>query len=145
MLQDEDLVSRAFFEIPESIDSESHFPFRFDDERKEHAESVYCRECVPDLADVHARGCALEPIKKLRRDTRYVGARTAQVDAIRRITSGRGHSFIVFHLLENGDSAHTHIAIEPADEKHRKLRANDIRELVSLLVKHFGPLEPHRC
>ena len=143
---DDDQVSRAFFEIPDGIDSESNFPFHHDVQANERAESVYWRKYAPALQDVHARGCELEPIKQLRSTTRYIGARTATAGAIQKIISGRGHTFTVFHYPENGDFAHAHIAIKPAEDKpSKKLRTNDIRELIGLLVQQFGGLDPHNC
>lgn len=151
-ISDEDQVSRAYFEIPGEIDPESHFPFGYDNKADERGESVYWRKYVPLIAGVHERGCRLELVKNDRRKDlgkatiKYTGARTAIVGAIRSIRTQRGHKFAVIHFPEEGDNAHAHILIEPAmGTRVGKLKSNDVRELVSLLVQQFGALDRHDC
>jgi hypothetical protein len=145
-IPDDDQVSRAYFEIPDEVDPESQFPFTY--KSNERAESVFWRKYAPTISEVHERGCRLEKIKNARRTKalKYIGSRSALVAAIRQIKSGRGHKFKVIHVPEDGDRAHAHICIEPAPGVTAKqVEANDIRELVSLLFRHFGNLEGHTC
>lgn len=151
-IPDQDQVSRAFFTLPPELDPESHFPFRYDKVADERAESVYWRKYAPILNDLHSRGCRLEQLKNERArthgnpSTKYTGARTAVVGAIRSVKSQRGHTLTVIHFPWNGDDCHTHIAIESAaGVKVEKVRSNDIRELVGMLFKYFGELAPHDC
>ena len=148
----EDLVSRAYFEIPNEIAPESDFPFRYDKTRDERAESVYWRKYAPLIAEIHSRGCVIEKFKNERRAAasqvpcKYKGARTAVVGTLRSLKTQRCHSFQVIHPPENGDRAHTHIAISPAaGTRVEKIKTNDRIELASLLIQHFLSFAPHEC
>ncbi len=78
---------------------------------------------------------------------KYAGARSAQVDAIKTISNVRGFQIAVIHGPEDGDLAHSHLAIisAPGSFSASKPNPNDIRELVSKLFSTFGVLDSHDC
>jgi hypothetical protein len=121
----------------------------YDRIRDERAESVYWRKYAPRIEEVHERGCRLEKkwsyLEPEAPGPKYVGARTADVAAIRRIVTQRGHSFRVIHYPQDGDLAHAHIAIERAGGKVKNLSPNDRMELTALLVVLFRNHQPHVC
>ncbi len=136
-IPDDDRVSRAYFQAPGDLKV-----------RDERAESVYWRKYAPQIDDVHNRGCQLEAKWKAAAASparMYVGARTAIVGKIRSIVSGRGHRFKVIHYPQNGDIAHTHIAVDRVGGKPQKLSKNDKLELANLIVGCFIDYEAHHC
>ena len=126
------------------------FPFQRDPAGL-RIESVLWRRYA-SVAEVHARGCEMERLKNLRLAAarkplkKYSGCRSAVVQAVRSITSGRRFAFAVTHAPESDNRAHTHIEIVAAPGNTAgKPNPNDIRELVELLVARFGPLDAHDC
>ncbi len=146
-IPDEDNLTRAHFETPEQIAPESYFHFGHDKKRDERAESFYWRKYAPLASDIHRRGCNLELVKQKRApNIKYVGCRSVKAGGIRAIETGRGHKLVVFHFPENGDNAHSHVAIKPAKGTTVKnVNKNDILELANLVVKVLSDLEPHSC
>lgn len=151
-IPDEDKVSRAYFATPPGIDPESGFVFPYDKKIEDCAESVYWRKYAINPQDVHDRACKIEKIKNTRLASasrsllQYTGFRTADVRAVRGVRSGRGHQFDVVHWPENGDLAHAHICIKPAGSLPlKKLKTNDVQELVHLLHSLFVDFTSHRC
>lgn len=146
-IPDEGKVSRAYFHAPGLVAPESYFPFSHDKDRDERAESFIWRRHAPTIEDVHSRGCNIEEIKEKRKPgTKYIGARTAQVRSIRAIVGGRGHKLLVYHLPENGDRAHSHVAIQPANGVlPRNVKTIEILELVGSLVRELVDHQAHDC
>jgi len=140
-ITDEHDVSRLCFGVPPGLAPESDFTFTSSD----RAESAVWRKYAPQPTDVHKRGCNAETQKNARRllkrvlPVRYVGFKTANVGAIRKIRSEHGYQFDVVHFPENGDLAHAHIVITPA----KKLKPNDVLELITLLLQRFSALKSY--
>jgi hypothetical protein len=60
--------------------------------------------------------------------------------------TARQWAFAVTHVPENNDRAHSHIEIIAGPgNAGGKPKANDIRELVDMLIQRFGALETHDC
>lgn len=151
-IPDEDKVSRAYFALPPGIDPASGFVFPYDKKIKDRAESVYWRKYAINSQDVHDRACKIEKTKNARLASasrsllQYTGFRTADVRAIRGVRSGRGHQLDVVHWPEDGDLAHAHICIKPGGSLSlKKLKTNDVQELVDLLHWLFVDFTSHRC
>lgn len=151
-IPDQDKVSRAYFATPPGIASESGFLFPYDKIIEDRAESVYWRKYASNPHDVRDRACELEKTKNVRHGAasrslvQYTGFRTADAQSIRSVRSGRGHQFDVIHWPDNGDLAHAHICIKPAaSESVKKLKTNDVQELVHLLHDIFADFTPQNC
>jgi hypothetical protein len=144
LIPDEETLSRAEFELPgAAVAPESYWRFGYDSVRDECAESVYWRRHAESNAEIHQRGVALEQIKRQRSpNIRYVGFRSARAGDVRKIVSDKGHKLIVYHFPQNGDFAHTHIAIEPAAGiSPKKIKSRDVLELTTLLLRQFSQLQ----
>ena len=150
-IPDEDQVSRGCFDQPSEIDPGSMFPFQRDPDGM-RIESVFWRRYAALAAELHARGCEMERLKNLRLQSagkptkKYSGFRTTDVGAVRAIITQRQWAFAVTHVPVDTDRSHAHIEIVagPANPGG-KPNANDIRELVHMLVERFGSLDSHRC
>jgi hypothetical protein len=151
-IPESDELGRAFFQLPEGIAPETEFPFYYDRVRGECAESVFWRKYAPSVVDLHQRGCDIESQKKARAAQQskpfqpYIGARYVIVSHVTACVTARGFSLQVIHLPENGDRAHSHIAIVPVDgQVPSKIKSNDKTELAACLLEKFGDLHWHRC
>lgn len=149
-IPDSDQISRGC-SVPPGVDAESVFVFKSDSSGA-RVESVIWRKYAPTLMEVHERGCARTKSASEKRaadgkDPKiYMGSMTSLVRPIRLIRTGRGFGFAVVHLPENGDNSHAHICMEAVTASSMNdLKKNDRRELIHLLFKEFGKLEPHSC
>ena len=146
----EDLLSRAFFRGPEFLDDTAHFNFNL---AGEYAESMYWRRLAPQIEDVHSRGCAIERKNRAKRPdawARYIGARSITAQTVTSIRSERGrYTFVVEHVPNADDQAHTHISIRIVGAEGAKLttklQKNDRLEIIEKLMRALSPLEPHSC
>jgi hypothetical protein len=144
----EDSVSRHIF-WPHKFDEvkgviwQSAFMFSGIDE----AESVVWRKYKPQIEDVQALGCEQQSRKKAQSPDarfRYEGAITANVGAIRTISTARGFGFEVRHEPSGGQGRH-HAEIRRRRSGDETPKKSDRADLLVSLKNVFGKLEPHSC
>jgi hypothetical protein len=143
----EDAVSRMI-DSPEKWSPEEK---KFIDERvflfktPDEVESVVWRKYAPEIADVHAIGCARQAEKRLNEahsSWTYEGAASAAVSAIRSIQNIKGDHLEVSHAPDEGIH-HAHLELRfLAGNDFRKQRKADLKEAVRNL---FSVMEAHRC
>lgn len=140
-------------EVSRHIDS----PFRFSStERKVieisvfefpsaegNRESLVWRKYKPTLAELHVMGCERQAHKRATRsDWTYEGAITIVVGVARQLQNGRGHRFLIEHDPQEGIH---HVSVRLFHPEGRELKKADKTELKDMLVKAFGPMDPHSC
>lgn len=146
-IPDADQLSRGFWELPVDSQSQLEFPR----EGGTRSESFLWHKYAPTAADVHRRGCDRQHGKNKRladegKDpVRYIGARSISAGGIRAIES-RGYMLMLKHQPEDGDDAHTDVAIAaPAGASAEGIPKNTRREIIALLFKALAPLDAHTC
>jgi hypothetical protein len=142
----EDLVSRHI----DSPDKWHPDEKRFIDDRvflfrrPDEVESVVWRKYAQSIQDVHAKGCERQAAKRSAGNTiwTYEGATTANVGAIRAITSTDGDRIEVVHEPSEGVH-HAHLEYRLIETQERiKQRKTDLKEH---LRNTFSDLDAHRC
>jgi len=147
VIPSEDSVSRMI-DSPEKWSPEEQ---KFIDDRvflfksPHEVESVVWRKYAPEIADVHAIGCARQAEKRLSEahsNWTYEGAATAVVGAIRLIQNIKGDGVEVSHAPDEGIH-HAHLELRfSVGNDFRKQRKADLKEAVRKL---FSIMEAHQC
>lgn len=111
----------------------------------EGVESLVWRKYCPEIADVHALGCAQQARKRESgRATTYKGAITSVAERIRTLRSAKGHGFKVEHRPEDDQGQH-HAEVELAYANGAQATKAERSELKRMIHSVWNPLEAHAC